>query len=217
VYQSDKIILKKQLRLNQESLWREKSKIEWLKGKISVPDIVDYDVDELYEYLIITRLSGKDAAQTKWLNDPTKLVIELARALRYLHDHVQITNCPFDMRLRSKFKEVTDRLQANTSADSEKILHELITTAPDEDLVFTHGDYCLPNILIDEETCKMTGFVDLGRAGIADRYYDLALCLRSIQYNMRSDYSEVFRQAYGLFFQWNEKKINFYQKLEDFL
>ena len=33
----------------------------------------------------------------------------------------------------------------------------------EEDLVFTHGDYCLPNVIIDGE--EVAGFVDWGRAG----------------------------------------------------
>lgn len=221
VYQSDKLILKTQLRSNRENLFDEKLRIEWLKGKVSVPEIIDYQTDEIYEYLIMTRLSGRDAAQTKWLNDPNKLVTQLGHALRHLHDHVNITNCPFDMRLANKFKEIAYHLKTEILVDVEKshhqLLNELKANAPDEDLVFTHGDYCLPNIMIDEEFCNVLGFVDLGHAGIADRYHDLALCLRSIQFNIGNDYSEVFLNAYGHFTEWDENKIIFYQKLEDLL
>lgn len=206
VYQSHKLILKIQLKTNRESLFNEKLKIEWLKGKVSVPDIIDYETDERNEYLIMSRLHGKDAAQTKWLNDPIKLVTQLGRALRHLHDNVDITNCPFDMRLTIA-----------TFSDSAKTLAELLATAPEEDLVYTHGDYCLPNIMIDEELGNVVGFVDLGHAGIADRYHDLALCLRSMQYNIGKDYSQIFLEAYGLFTTWDENKIYFYQKLEDLL
>jgi kanamycin kinase/aminoglycoside 3'-phosphotransferase-2 len=212
VYQSHELILKIQLKTNRESLLDEKSKIEWLKKRVSVPDIIDYDTDETNEYLIMSRLHGKDAAQTKWLNDPINLVTQLGHALRHLHDNVDITNCPFDRRLTKKLEETTRYLKT-----LDKQLVELFATAPDEDLVFTHGDYCLPNIMIDEELGNVVGFVDLGHAGIADRYHDLALCLRSMQYNIGKDYSQIFLQAYGLFTTWNENKIAFYQQLEDLL
>lgn len=221
VYQSNELILKIQLKSNRGNLFDEKSRIEWLKGKVSVPEIVDYETDDIYEYLIMTRLSGKDAAQTKWLNDPNKLVRQLGRALRHLHDHVNIIDCPFDMRLTKKLEEIAYRLKTGILVDPDKLidktLTELIATAPEEDLVFTHGDYCLPNIIIDEELSNVVGFVDLGRAGIADRYYDLALCLGSIQYNIGDGYTQVFLNAYGLFTTWDQNKIDFYQKLEDLL
>ena len=208
VYQNDDLILKVQMKNNQESLWDEKLKIDWLKGKTSVPDVVDYDTDEINEYLIVSRLYGKDAAQTKWLNDPIKLVTQLGYALRHLHDTIDITNCPFDMRPTAEIYSCTEK------ATKEEIV-ELFSTAPEEDLVFTHGDYCLPNIIIDEELGHVVGFIDLGRAGIADRYQDLALCLRSIKFNTSRDYSQAFLEAYGLFTAWDENKIAFFQKLED--
>jgi aminoglycoside phosphotransferase len=49
----------------------------------------------------------------------------------------------------------------------EDLYRELLDKRPDtEDLVFTHGDYCLPNILIDK--WDIGGFIDWGRGGISD-------------------------------------------------
>ena len=53
----------------------------------------------------------------------------------------------------------------------EELLEELLRTRPaGEDLVFTHGDYCLPNVLIDGQ--RLGGFIDMGRAGVADQAGD---------------------------------------------
>ncbi|CAF1269502.1 unnamed protein product [Rotaria sp. Silwood1] len=213
VYRNDTFVLKIQRITKRQSLLQEKSRIEWLKGKISVPDIIDYQVDETFEYLLMSRLHGIDAAQTKWKNDPIRLVHQLGSALRQFHDKIDIKNCPFDEGINQKLKECLGREDAN-----DQLIAELLANAPqEEELVFTHGDYCLPNIIIDEEQCCVVGFVDLGRAGMADRYNDIALALRSIQYNLGNDYSHIFLEGYGLFSSWDEKKIDFYQKLDQLL
>ncbi|UJR20040.1 hypothetical protein I4U23_023174 [Adineta vaga] len=216
VYQTNQFVLKKQMNNERSSLFDEKSKIEWMKGKVNVADIIDYDKDERFEYLMMSRLIGKDAAQTKWTkHDPKMLVTQLGRALRHLHDTIDITECPFDMRLTQKFDEASYQLKIQ--GKDENILNELISIAPDEDLVFTHGDYCLPNIIFADDECRVIGFVDVGRAGIADRYFDIALGLRSIQYNLGDGFSEVFLNAYGIHSDIDKKKISFYQKLDEVL
>ncbi len=68
-----------------------------------------------------------------------------------------------------------------------------------EDLVFVHGDFCLPNVLLEPagEGLTMTGLVDCGRAGIGDRHQDLALAMRSLTYNFDADTIAPFLNAYG--------------------
>ncbi len=44
----------------------------------------------------------------------------------------------------------------------------LVNKKPGEELVLSHGDYCLPNIFGIQDL--VTGYIDLGRAGIADKF-----------------------------------------------
>lgn len=69
----------------------------------------------------------------------------------------------------------------------------ILMTLPEEDPVFSHGDYCLPNLFLKEG--KVSGYMDLGRSGIADRYQDIALCYRSLKHNYSGRYGgKVYTQ-----------------------
>src|SRR5262249_39649935 len=68
---------------------------------------------------------------------------------------------------------------------AEALLAELLEGRPHAeelelgDLVICHGDACLPNFLADPESLEITGMIDVGRLGVADRHLDLALAVRS--------------------------------------
>ena len=52
--------------------------------------------------------------------------------------------------------------------------------------MLSHGDFCLPNIFINND--KISGFIDLGRIGIGDKWNDIALCYRSLKWNAQGRY-----------------------------
>ena len=59
-----------------------------------------------------------------------------------------------------------------------------------------HGDYCLPNILIEEG--RATGYLDLGELGVADRWWDLAAATWSLTWNLGPGFEELFLAEYGV-------------------
>lgn len=66
------------------------------------------------------------------------------------------------------------------------MLEWLDQNKPDEEPVLSHGDYCLPNLFgVGEQVC---GYIDLGRAGIGDKWCDIALCYRSLRDNLAGKY-----------------------------
>lgn len=107
-----------------------------------------------------------------------------------------------------------DLEEENDQRKPSDIYRELLDAKPKhEDLVFAHGDYCMPNVIIDEN--RLAGFIDLGGAGIADRYQDIALAIRSLRHNYRSDeYKSLFMAYYGLS-EWDEEKIDYYILLDE--
>ena len=58
---------------------------------------------------------------------------------------------------------------------------------PQEDIVLTHLDYCLPNIFAQGK--NISGFIDLGKMGPADRWQDIAIAIRSLDHNFDGRYS----------------------------
>ena len=90
-------------------------------------------------------------------------------------------------------------------------LAELEATAPDgEDLVVCHGDYCPPN------SCsrgRVTGYVDLGELGVADRWSDVAVGAWSIGWNFGAEHEALFYESYGI--EPDPARIRFYRLLYD--
>ena len=205
-------------------LLRERERLDWLRGKLPVPDVVGYETDDLNEYLLITPLPGRHLATLAADELGEEVVQLLATGLRAIHA-ISIHDCPFDMTLdreieRSRHNVVNglvdeaDFDDVRLGRSAAEVFEELISNRPaDEDLVFTHGDYCLPNVMMDGD--KVSGFVDWGRAGVADRYKDIALAVRSLEGNTGEDLALAFLEAYGLSNP-DADKIEYYKLLDEF-
>lgn len=132
--------------------------------------------------------------------------------------------CPFDFRLDTALSHARLRLEAG-QIEPERDFHEefshlsarqavalLEQSGPDsEDLVVCHGDYCLPNILI--EAGIATGFVDLGELGVADRWWDLAVATWSLTWNLGPSYEDLFLSEYGV--EKNDRQREFFRLMYD--
>lgn len=81
-----------------------------------------------------------------------------------------------------------------------ELLGWLYDHMPEEEPVLSHGDYCLPNLFGIHD--QMTGYIDLGRTGIADKWCDIAICYRSLSHNFSGRYHGASYSGYdetGLF------------------
>ena len=104
--------------------------------------------------------------------------------------------------------------------DPEQLLDWLENNRPDYEPVFSHGDLCLPNVFI--EGGRISGFIDLGDAGIGDKWRDLALCWRSLKWNSEGAYGgkvypevrqELFFEALGI--APDPEKLRYYTLLDE--
>jgi aminoglycoside phosphotransferase len=205
------------------SLLREKSKLEWLENRLPVPKVLLFAEDENTDYLLLSEISGKPASDDSLKNDIPRVIEQLAEGMKTIHS-LPIEDCPFDERLARKIELARERMVKNLIDENEfdeerrgksveDLAGELFETKPsDEDLVFTHGDYCVPNVILKDG--KLNGFVDWGNAGVADRYQDIALLTRSICYNFGEEWQENVFKIYGIEPDW--EKIHFYRLLDEF-
>jgi len=211
-------------RAHRTELLCEKQRLDWLQGRLPVPDVVGYATDDRNEYSLLTALPGRHVADLIDAEPNEKIVQLLAAGLRAVHA-IPIHDCPFDMTLDREIERARDNvvngLVDETDFDDTRLgrtaaelFEELLSDRPaNEDLVFTHGDYCLPNVMVDRGA--VSGFVDWGRAGVADRYKDIALVVRSLERNTGEDLAPAFFEAYGLS-SYDAEKIEYYKLLDEF-
>jgi aminoglycoside phosphotransferase len=210
-------------RASKFSLYEEKIRLEWLKNRLPVAEVVSFAADEKNEYLLTTEVAGVDASDDSLKNDITRVIEELTEGLRMIHA-LPVEDCPFDSRLERKIEAARERMRSGLVEENdfdeerlgrtpEDVFREMIENKPAlEDLVFTHGDYCIPNVILENN--GLSGFIDLAEAGVADRYQDLALLSRSVRDNFGAQYEEKVFEFYGI--APDLKKIHFFRLLDEF-
>jgi aminoglycoside 3'-phosphotransferase-2 len=211
-------------------LFDEAERLGWMHAVgLPVPAVLQYHEWKGREYLLLTALPGTDAAAPRPDDRRSALVAALAAGLKLLHG-TNISACPFDASRRVRVADAKARLAAGLVREREfdavrqgrsaVDLHaELLASQPAiEERVFTHGDYCLPNVLLQDDGAggyRVSGFVDCGHAGVADPYQDLALCARSIAFNFGPEWVPTLFARYGIE-RVDEVRLRWYQLLDEF-
>lgn len=173
----------------------EAAMLAFLQGKLPVPKVLMHETAEGISHLLMERCKGRIACDPAYLEDPAALCALLAEGLRGLWS-VDISGCPCDQRPEKKLEAARynvenglvdlDNVEPETFGDKgfrdpEALLEWLYANRPAEEPVLSHGDFCLPNLFGEEG--RVTGYIDLGRAGIGDKWCDIALCWRSLCHN----------------------------------
>ena len=234
-----KILLFDDMALKIEKICRssenERALLGWLDGKLPVPKIIGAEIQDGYSFLLMSRLPGEMACLENNLRSPEDTVKALARGLQMLWE-IDTAGCPCSNVVAEKLAQARHRIENNLVdmddfndntfgpdgfKDVPDLYDYLDRNRPNVDLVFSHGDFCLPNVFVSG--CEVTGFLDWGCGGIADRWQDIALCARSLRYNLVycAGYSEAEYQEYrALLFRElgmepDEEKIHYYVLLDE--
>ena len=161
------------------------------------------------EYQLTREVPGTPAYQVQ-PDEREDAVRVLAFTLKCIHE-LDTDACPYTNTVGGRITILKPTLNQRERTK----LDELMEHAPDETLVFTHGDYCLPNVITLGP--RLGGVIDWDYAGLADPYVDLASCLRSLKYNYGEQDSKerwipLFLEVYGLD-SLDDEKLGFYTEL----
>lgn len=203
-----------------DDLVAEGERLRWLRARgIPAAEVLECEPG----LLVTAEVPGRSAAEL-W-PDTDRIVDALADLTRALHA-LPVADCPFDRTLAVTIPEALaaspdlDDLDAERAGwTRDQLVAELLATRPaDEELVVCHGDLCVPNVLFDPETGDVTGVIDAGRLGVADRWLDLGIATRSLTDERNPQYGEAsakrFLNRYGV--EENPAKTTFYRLLDEF-
>lgn len=204
---------------------REKDMMLWLNGKLPVPEVLHFERYGDRNFLLMSEAAGVLCSEEyKLSKNPRKIVELYAECLKRFHA-IDISGCPYNSNADSRLTEL-DYLLSNNLADidpdnweedtpfrdPQELYDFLKANKPTEELVFSHGDLTDSNILT--KNGGLSGLIDLGRSGKADRWYDIAFCVNSIRKDLGGQkYVDLLFDCLGIEPDWD--KIRYYILLDE--
>lgn len=189
------------------SMKREYENTNFLNLKAVAPKVLEYINYNGKDYLLTERIPGEDGISGNHMDNPKKLAEVFGESLRMLHS-ISTEECPNKNRTLEIIEEARlnvengggdlEQLKSSFNLSIEEALNEMEKLVGCEiDDVILHGDYCLPNIIMDN--FKFTGFIDLGYGGVGDKHWDIYWGIWTLRFNLGTDeYKDIFLKAYGL-------------------
>lgn len=159
------------------------------------------------DWLLTRRIPGEDCLHAAYLEDPVRLCDTTAELLRMLHS-TDVSDCPVPDRTADYLETARCNYAAKaydtslfpdnwgyaSAEEAWRVVQEQGKYLRSDTLL--HGDYCMPNIMLDD--WRFSGFVDVGSGGVGDRHVDLFWGVWSLQFNLKTDrYGQRFLDAYG--------------------
>ena len=190
----------------QGSLKTEADMTQFFHSKGLAPNVLAYISGEK-DWLFTKKARGDDCVAAKYIEQPERLVDILAEQLYLLH-HMDFTECPVKNHTEryiatAKKNYKTDNYDKSHFPDSwgyssGEEAYAVIETQGRllQSDTLLHGDYCLPNIILDD--WKFSSFIDVDCGGVGDKHVDIFWALWTLFFNLKTNkYRERFIDAYG--------------------
>lgn len=200
----------------------EAERMRWAAAFLPVPSVVTVDRFDDCTVLITEGMPGRDGMDPEWRGDLPALVSAFGKGLAAFHRSVDETLCPFRFALDAAMEHIHHRVDTGLIRPTREFEHEFAHLTLDaaltmlhecapatEDLVVCHGDYCPPNTLLCDG--RVTGYVDLGELGVADRWRDIAIGSWSTGWSFGPEFEALFYESYGI--APDPERIRFYRLL----
>lgn len=198
VREYDDFVLKIQPRTVKSQ--NEATFMKFLENRTLAPKLLAYETQDGCDYILMSKLNGKMLCDDAYLQNQRQLLEFAGNAMHALYG-LPVDECPCNMSLAVKLRlaehnvvnNLVDLDMVNPDTfgkkgrflNPEKLLAWLYDNKPREDLSVTHGDFCLPNILVCD---AQVALIDFPYGGVADRYCDIALLYRSVRDNLQGEY-----------------------------
>ena len=203
----------------------EIDRLDWLDRRLPVPKVLASEPLPVGGHASVLALpAGAVALSPEAVHGPPEIVELFAKALRFVHE-VPIDRCPFSNRLDIRLRSIQRKLRAGRYDEMQlseayrrypptRLFEILNETRPnEEDLVFAHGAWHLRSVYLD--AAGVSGIVDWDRAGVADRYADLAMGAKVIADKISVELVPLFFEAYGVP-RPDPMRLDYYQLLAEF-
>ena len=188
------------------TLKREAMMTDYFHKKGLGTEVIDY-ISDKQDFMLTRAVAGEDCTHKDYLSTPKKLCDVMADRLRRLHE-LDISDCPIQDRV-SEYISLAESNYLSDNYDKSHFPDSFGYSSGEEaykyfskgkrllkNEVLIHGDYCLPNIVLND--WHFSGFIDLGNGGVGDRHVDLFWGAWTLGFNLGTDaYRDRFFDAYG--------------------
>lgn len=188
------------------NLRREVDATDYFFKKNLAPEVLAY-VSEKEDWILTAKVDGEDASSPVYLANPKRLCQVLAKSMRQLHS-IEAADCPIvdnvDRYLEAVYKGyrqgnfekkyLSSQQEGLGREEAFQRVQEFAPLLQKDRLI--HGDFCLPNIILND--WQFQSFIDCDCGGMGDRHIDLYWALWSLKRNLGTDaYRDYFLDCYG--------------------
>lgn len=123
---------------NSPAIVKQVEMMQWLEGRIPVPQVIAYEEEADKSYLLMSKIAGNMSCDTYYLEHPHMLLEALANGLKMLWQ-VDVRECPRIRDLDAVLEEAHIQVE-NNLVDLENV----------EPTTFGEGGFESPRHLLDE-------------------------------------------------------------------